>query len=67
MLVNAIFDPATLSPMGLSMRALMSNAFSIYRNGSGHTSFSHQGDTAGAETAFLVDGTIPEDGTVYQS
>ena len=67
MLVNAFYDTATLSPWGLGVRLLMPTTFSIYRNGSGHTSFSEQGDTAGAMTAFLVNGTIPEDGTVYQS
>lgn len=67
MMVGAFYDPATASPWGLGMRALMPTAFTIYRNGSGHTSFGWQGDTAGAMTAFLVDGTRPEDGTVYQS
>ncbi|KAL7782557.1 alpha/beta-hydrolase [Trichoderma afarasin] len=67
MLVNSFYDEATVSPWGLGMRANMPTAFSIYRNGSGHTSFSLQGDTAGAITAFLANGSIPKDGTIYQS
>jgi hypothetical protein len=65
MLVNAFFDPATPSPWGLGIRAQMPTAFSVYRNGGGHTSFSHQGETAMAEAAFLINGTTPVDGTVY--
>ncbi|PKK51146.1 hypothetical protein CI102_5701 [Trichoderma harzianum] len=67
MLVNSFYDEATVLPWGLGMRANMPTAFSIYRNGSGHTSFSLQGDTAGAITAFLANGSIPKDGTIYQS
>ncbi|KKP00120.1 hypothetical protein THAR02_07772 [Trichoderma harzianum] len=67
MLVNSFYDEATVSPWGLGMRANMATAFSIYRNGSGHTSFSLQGDTADAITAFLTKGSIPKEGTIYQS
>lgn len=39
MLVNAFYDPATTSPQGLAMRSQIPTAFSIYRNGGGHTSY----------------------------
>ncbi|KAJ9602052.1 hypothetical protein H2200_013412 [Cladophialophora chaetospira] len=67
MLVNAFYDPATLSPWGLDMRSQIPTAFSIYRNGGGHTSWSFGGDTNKVINAFLVNGTIPADGTIYQS
>lgn len=66
MLVNAVYDPSTVLPWGLGMRASLPTAFSVYRNGPGHTSFGHQGHTAWAEAAFLVNGTIPADGSVYK-
>lgn len=67
MLVSSFYDEATPSPWGLGMRANMPTAFSIHRNGSGHTSFSLQGDTADSITAFLVNGSIPDGSTIYQS
>jgi pimeloyl-ACP methyl ester carboxylesterase len=67
MMVNSFYDPATVSPWGLAMRSQVPTAFSIYRNGGGHTSWALNGDTTKAINAFLVNGTIPADGTVYQT
>lgn len=67
MLVNAFFDPATPSSLGIGLRPQMPTAFSVYRNGGGHTSFPHQGETAMAVARFLINGTIPADGTVYET
>ncbi|KAH8172091.1 alpha/beta hydrolase fold domain-containing protein [Sarocladium implicatum] len=66
MLVSSFYDPSTVLLWGLGMRASLPTAFSVYRNGPGHTSFGHQGHTAWAEAAFLVNGTIPMDGKIYQ-
>jgi hypothetical protein len=66
MLVNSFYDPSTVSPWSLAMRAQNPTAFSVYRNGGGHTSFSRNGDTHDAIVTFLAHGAIPPDGTVYQ-
>lgn len=67
MLVNAFYDPATVLPWALGMRAQIPTGFSVYRNGGGHTSWSHDGDTTRAINAFLIHGEIPPDGTIYQT
>lgn len=65
MLVHSFYDPSTALPWALGIRSSLPTAFSVYRNGPGHTSFPHLGQTAWAEAAFLVNGTIPKDGQVY--
>ena len=67
MLVNAFYDPSTVSPWGLDMRGQIPTGFSVYRNGGGHTSWSLNGETTRAVNAFLVHGEIPPDGTVYET
>ena len=67
MIVDTLYDPATVPACGLGMRALMPTAFTIYRDGGGHTAFSNEGEAAAAMVAFLINGTRPEDGTVYRT
>lgn len=67
LLVNAFYDPATASPWGLFMRQQIPTGHTIYRNGGGHTSWPQNGATTNAINAYLVNGTLPAEGTVYPS
>lgn len=67
MLVNAFFDEATPSTWAVQQRWMIPSAFNIWRNGAGHTSYHFFADTQKAMDDFLVNGTIPEDGTIYMT
>lgn len=67
MLVNGLHDPATTITSALFMREQAPTGFNVFRATGGHTSYKHKGETARAMDEFLVNGTIPKDGTVYST
>jgi hypothetical protein len=67
MIVNAFYDELTMSMWALDIRSQMPTAFNVWRDGAGHTSYLQGGATSAAMNDFLIDGVVPEDGTVYQS
>ncbi|KAH8887160.1 alpha/beta-hydrolase [Thozetella sp. PMI_491] len=67
LLVNAFYDPETSAAWAEGVRGQLPSAVNIWRNGSGHTSYLRNGKTARAMDAFLIEGTIPADGTTYDS
>ncbi|KAI1373933.1 alpha/beta hydrolase fold-domain-containing protein [Hypoxylon crocopeplum] len=67
MMVSNLWDEATVTEWALDMRAQMPTAFNVFRNGGGHTSYRFHGETSDAIVSFLVNGTIPKDGTIYET
>ncbi len=67
LLVNSFFDPESSAVWAAGLREQMPNAVSLWRNGTGHTSYFLLGDTSKAIDAFLVEGILPADETVLQS
>jgi pimeloyl-ACP methyl ester carboxylesterase len=66
---NAFYDPSTSYAWAVGMtRELGDRATLLSRNGPGHTSFYLiGGDTAAAEAAYLLNLTVPAEGTVLSS
>ena len=67
LLVNSFWDPATSITGSVDLRMQMPNAVSVFRNGSGHTSYYGFGDAHDAMDYFLITGKLPKDGTIYNS
>lgn len=68
LMVNSNYDPSTSYVWAVGMKAeLGDNAVFVTRNGSGHTSWLLGGATSAAETEYLLDLTLPADGTVLDS
>ncbi|VUC33462.1 unnamed protein product [Clonostachys rosea] len=65
MVVGSFHDEATAMQWSVQQRFQIPNAFNVWRNGGGHTDYHFMGETQKAIDAFLLNGTIPEDGTVY--
>lgn len=65
LLVNSFHDPQTSMAWALSLKDEMANSVAVYRDGSGHTSYVLGGETQAVIDEFLLEGTIPETGTVY--
>lgn len=67
LIVNAFFDPETSAAWAAGLREQIPNAVSLWRNGTGHTSYFLLGDTSKAIDTFLIDGELPADETVLRS
>lgn len=67
MVVGSFHDEATAMSWSVQQRWQIPNSFNIWRDGGGHTDYHGMGEAQKAIDAFLIDGTIPEDGTVYKS
>ncbi|KAI1413035.1 alpha/beta-hydrolase [Hypoxylon sp. FL1857] len=66
---QSTFDPSTSYAWGLGLHAELGDDKSVLlvRNGSGHTSYLRGGETTSAINAYLLNLTLPEPGTVYDS
>jgi len=69
LLVNAFWDPETAYPWAVSLQRQFGerNAVLLSRNGSGHTSWYHRGETHFAINEYLIELKVPEPATVLQS
>ena len=68
LMVNSIHDPSTSYVWALGVKAeLGDSAVLLTRNGSGHTSWMLGGATTAAEDAYLLDLTLPAEGTILNS
>jgi pimeloyl-ACP methyl ester carboxylesterase len=69
LLVNAFWDPETGYPWAVSLHRQFGkeNAVLLSRNGSGHTSWYHWGETHFAINDYLIALKVPEPATVLQS
>lgn len=67
MIVNGLYDPATAVNWATMMREEVPTEFNVWLNSGGHAAYQYFGDANKAINAFLVNGTIPFDGTIYQS
>jgi pimeloyl-ACP methyl ester carboxylesterase len=67
MLVNSFFDPETSAVWAVSVRQQIPSAVNVWRDGAGHTSYLEYGDTSKAMDEFLISGSLPAAGTVYDS
>ncbi|PHH77722.1 hypothetical protein CDD80_284 [Ophiocordyceps camponoti-rufipedis] len=67
LLVNALHDPSTSAAWAVVLRGQMPSAVNVFRDGDGHGSFGLKGETDEAMEAFLVDGRVPRDLTVFGS
>ena len=65
LIVNGVYDPATAVSWSAVMRENVPTGINVYRDGGGHTSYRHMGNTTNAIDAFLIDGKKPVDGTIY--
>ncbi|KAL8282804.1 hypothetical protein RB597_010173 [Gaeumannomyces tritici] len=69
LLTNAMYDPITGYAWAVGMaEELGGSATLLTRNGSGHTSlYLRDGDTPAAQTAYLVNLTMPAPGTIFST
>ena len=67
MMAFHLYDEATVTQWALGLRAQMPTAINVFRNGGGHTSYQFFGETTDAIVSFFVNGTLPEDGTVFET
>ncbi|PLB38137.1 alpha/beta-hydrolase [Aspergillus candidus] len=69
LLTNALYDPETPFQWALSVKRQFGdrNAVLVARNGSGHLSYFHKGDTRDAIDDYLIGLKVPKSGTVLQS
>ncbi|KAI2616666.1 alpha/beta hydrolase fold-domain-containing protein [Hypomontagnella submonticulosa] len=69
LMTQSTFDPSTSYAWGLGLHAEIGDDRSVLltRNGSGHTSYLQGGETTAAMNAYLLNLTLPEPGTVFQS
>ncbi|KAK5991722.1 Serine protease Hip1-like protein [Cladobotryum mycophilum] len=67
LLVNSFHDPETSIAWAVGLREQMPTAVSLFRDGSGHTSYDNYGDLQKVMDAFLIAGTVPKDLTIYKS
>ncbi|KAK7223321.1 hypothetical protein V2G26_011324 [Clonostachys chloroleuca] len=67
LIAHSVYDPSCSSVWADGVRQQLPNAVSITRNGSGHLSHFLLGDTRAVLDTFLANGTLPPDGSIYQS
>jgi pimeloyl-ACP methyl ester carboxylesterase len=67
LMVNSFWDPSTSIVWANAVRQQMASAVFVARNGSGHLSYQLFGDTSKVMDEFLINGQLPEDGTIYGS
>jgi len=67
LLVNSLWDPETSAVWAAGVKEQWPGVVSLWRNGSGHTSYFLKGETSKAVDAFLVDGKMPDDQTILTS
>ncbi|TPX09099.1 uncharacterized protein E0L32_001638 [Thyridium curvatum] len=67
LVVNAFHDPETSIAWALGLREQLPTSVSLFRDGSGHTSYGLFGETSKAIDKFLLEGKTPKDGVVYDS
>ncbi|KAI1144773.1 Alpha/Beta hydrolase protein [Nemania diffusa] len=67
LMANSYWDPETSIQWAVGVKAQIPNSRLIYQNGSGHTVYAANGDTAAAINNFILDGVMPNDGAVYNS
>ncbi len=67
MIVGSLYDEATSGQWSVQQRWMIPSAFNVWRHGGGHTDYHFMGDTQKAMDAFLINGTMPIDGTLYYS
>jgi pimeloyl-ACP methyl ester carboxylesterase len=69
LLVNSFWDPETAYPWAVSLQRQFGerNAVLLSRNGSGHTSWYHKGQTHFSINEYLIGMKVPEPATVLQS
>lgn len=64
LMVNATHDPSTAYVWAKGLHRQLPHSVLLTRRGDGHTSYLHPGATRTAINAFLVNGTLPKQGTV---
>ena len=67
LMVSNLYDEATVIQWALGLRAQMPTAINLFRNGGGQTSYRFYGERTDAIVSFPVNGTLPKDGTVFES
>ncbi|KAF5009857.1 hypothetical protein FDECE_3952 [Fusarium decemcellulare] len=65
LIVNGLHDSATATNWAAEMRDDVPTGINVWRSTGGHTSYKHMGDTSKAMDAFLINGTLPWDGTRF--
>ncbi|KAI1394336.1 alpha/beta hydrolase fold-domain-containing protein [Hypoxylon trugodes] len=65
LIANSYWDPATSVQWAVTMREQLPSAVNVFRKGNHHTSYRRKGEVARVIDAFLVNGTVPADGTTY--
>jgi pimeloyl-ACP methyl ester carboxylesterase len=67
LMVNATHDPSTAYVWAQVLHRQLPHSVLLTRRGDGHTSYLNPGATQTAINAFLVNGTLPEPGTVLDN
>lgn len=67
LLVGGTNDPATPYAWAQSVHSQLASSILLTRQGNGHTSYNSSECTQAAENAYLIDLTLPADGTVCSS
>jgi pimeloyl-ACP methyl ester carboxylesterase len=67
LLVNSLWDPASVIVMATEVSLQLPNSVLAIRNGVGHGSYQLFGETSKAIDTFLIKGTLPEHGKMYES
>lgn len=66
-MVNSLWDPASSMVMATEINLQVSNSVLAIRNGVGHGSYALFGETSKAIDTFLINGTLSEQGKMYNS
>ncbi|KAL8364932.1 hypothetical protein RB595_003969 [Gaeumannomyces hyphopodioides] len=68
LLTNALHDPTTSYVWAVGLAKELNNTTLLTRNGSGHTSlYLRDGNTPAAQTAYLLNLTLPAPGTIFST
>ncbi|KAI0011855.1 Alpha/Beta hydrolase protein [Xylariaceae sp. FL0662B] len=69
LMVNAIYDPSTSYTWAVGLHGEIENSVLLTRNGSGHTTYLNglDSETVTAMNAYLLNLTLPEPGTVFET
>ncbi|KJZ70877.1 hypothetical protein HIM_09742 [Hirsutella minnesotensis 3608] len=65
LLVSSLHDSSTSIAWAIGMREQVPSAVSIFRNGSGHTSYDSYGETQKAVDAYFVKDVMPDDLSIF--
>jgi pimeloyl-ACP methyl ester carboxylesterase len=65
LVVNTLFDPATRYEGALQVRSLLPNSRLLKVHGWGHTTLFYSADADAAVSGYLLSGTPPPDGTMF--